>query len=134
MQSHSRIFPQWFLKSFVSSFVPLHISFCALRLINFLLDKRLFMGDEGERRLRHLGRLMAFDLAVNNFDRLPLVWGNKGNFGNIMVSKDEKRQMIGIDFGVNPIKKTIRFSSICHHQHFPSFLTLSFFSQKWETK
>ena len=39
---------------------------------------RLFMGDEGERRLRHLGRLMAFDLAVNNFDRLPLVWGNKG--------------------------------------------------------
>ena len=28
-----------------------------------------------------LGRLMAFDMLINNFDKLPLAWSNDGNLG-----------------------------------------------------
>jgi len=33
-----------------------------------------------------IGQLLAFDLLINNYDRLPLVWTNTGNSGNILFS------------------------------------------------
>eukprot|EP00743_Colponemidia_sp_Colp-15_P001356 GILK01001486.1.p1 GENE.GILK01001486.1~~GILK01001486.1.p1 ORF type:complete len:380 (+),score=61.32 GILK01001486.1:39-1142(+) len=38
----------------------------------------------GQRNLRDLGRIAAFDLLVNNWDRMPSVWPNEGNARNIM--------------------------------------------------
>lgn len=48
-----------------------------------------------------LGRLMSFDLLINNFDRLPLAWSNEGNLGNVMLSADSS--VVGIDQSAQPI-------------------------------
>jgi len=49
-----------------------------------------------------LGRLMGFDMLVNNFDRLPLAWTNEGNLGNVMVGSSVKA-VVGIDQACAPI-------------------------------
>lgn len=39
--------------------------------------------------LTSLGRLCAFDLVINNYDRLPLpTWSNDGNLSNVLVTPD----------------------------------------------
>lgn len=50
-----------------------------------------------------LGRLMALDMLINNFDRLPLVWSNEGNLGNVMLGSG-LGAVVGIDQCVNPIR------------------------------
>ena len=40
----------------------------------------------GQARLWSLGRVLAMDMLVNNFDRFPLVWDNEGNAGNVMLT------------------------------------------------
>lgn len=49
-----------------------------------------------------LGRLAAFDILINNFDRLPLVWSNDGNLGNVMLGS-RGGAVVGIDQAVHPI-------------------------------
>lgn len=49
-----------------------------------------------------LGRLMSYDLLINNFDRLPLAWSNEGNLGNVMLSSGSS-DVVGIDQSVQPI-------------------------------
>lgn len=49
-----------------------------------------------------LGRLSAFDLLINNFDRLPLAWSNEGNLGNIMLGSSDCA-VVGIDQAVHTI-------------------------------
>lgn len=48
---------------------------------------------------------MAFDLLINNFDRLPLAWSNEGNLGNVMLSTVLDGP-VGIDHSVHPITNT----------------------------
>jgi len=53
--------------------------------------------------LEELGRLCAFDVLVNNLDRIPLpVWQNEGNLGNVMIVNGGHR-VVGIDQQVNPV-------------------------------
>jgi len=52
-----------------------------------------------------LGRLMAFDMLINNFDRLPLVWLNDGNLTNVMLGSISG-VVVGIDQAVHPITHT----------------------------
>mmetsp|Transcript_125919 Transcript_125919/g.403135 ORF Transcript_125919/g.403135 Transcript_125919/m.403135 type:complete len:535 (-) Transcript_125919:34-1638(-) len=52
---------------------------------------------------RDLGRLMAFDMLVNNYDRLPLAWSNEGNLGNVMLGCSVG-DVVGIDQCAAPIK------------------------------
>jgi hypothetical protein len=49
-----------------------------------------------------LGRLMGFDLLINNFDRLPLAWSNEGNLGNIMLGS-RTQSVVAVDQSVRPI-------------------------------
>lgn len=42
------------------------------------------LGAHGKRILRFCGSLLVFDVLVNNYDRLPCMWSNQGNPGNIM--------------------------------------------------
>lgn len=51
---------------------------------------------------RELGRLMAFDMLLNNLDRLPLAWTNDGNLGNVMLGSSQGA-VVGIDQSVHPI-------------------------------
>jgi hypothetical protein len=44
-----------------------------------------------KRLLRQLGKLVAFDMLCNNWDRLPVIWDNEGNLRNIRV------EHIGVD-------------------------------------
>jgi hypothetical protein len=60
--------------------------------LQFLRDK---FGDEtnalhttGMLNCRVLGRVLALDVLTNNFDRLPCIWNNKGNAGNVLFQGD----------------------------------------------
>ena len=38
----------------------------------------------GREHLREIGRLLVLDVLINNGDRFPLLWENRGNPGNLM--------------------------------------------------
>lgn len=42
----------------------------------------------GKLNCRILGRILGFDVLINNFDRLPCIWNNRGNAGNIIFQGD----------------------------------------------
>lgn len=42
----------------------------------------------GKLNCRTLGRILGFDVLINNFDRLPCIWNNRGNAGNIIFQGD----------------------------------------------
>lgn len=56
-------------------------------------DPRGSLNDHGKEVLRALGTFVAFDILINNFDRLPCVWDNKGNAGNVMFTKSTNDPM-----------------------------------------
>merc|ERR1712037_895417 len=51
--------------------------------------------------LQGVGRLIALDCLTNNLDRVPAIWANDGNLGNIMVHISG--DVLGIDQQVVPI-------------------------------
>lgn len=57
-----------------------------------------------------LGRLIGFDLLLNNFDRLPLAWNNEGNLGNVMLSSTSN-MVVGIDQSAQPITNDMGLSN-----------------------
>jgi len=59
--------------------------------------------------LRQLGWIMAFDILINNFDRLPLVWENDGNLANVFFRNDgdQHYQIVGIDQAVTTIDPAV---------------------------
>jgi len=62
--------------------------------------------DPPSRLLEELGRLCAFDLVINNLDRMPLPpWDNDGNLSNVLVAKGGSC-VIGIDQQVRAIGHT----------------------------
>mmetsp|Transcript_69081 Transcript_69081/g.131784 ORF Transcript_69081/g.131784 Transcript_69081/m.131784 type:complete len:594 (-) Transcript_69081:170-1951(-) len=50
-------------------------------------DSPASLSDRGKEVLRSLGTFVALDMIINNFDRLPCVWDNQGNAGNLMFAK-----------------------------------------------
>ncbi len=47
-----------------------------------------------------MGSLLALDILINNHDRVPTVWTNAGNCGNLIIShgaKGESSQVLAID-------------------------------------
>ena len=66
----------------------------------------------GREHLRQMGRVIAFDCLIFNWDRLPCVWDNTGNPGNVMFNRnndlgciDSCCMHIGIDLDRNPAQK-----------------------------
>ena len=41
-----------------------------------------------DKTLKDMGAAIAVDMALNNFDRFPLVWTHRGNASNLMVAED----------------------------------------------
>lgn len=56
----------------------------------------------GQANLRMMGRLLAFDVLLNNHDRLPFLWDNQGNPGNVMFRKSDA-SVVSIDNAPNCI-------------------------------
>jgi hypothetical protein len=54
----------------------------------------------GQQNLRDLGKIVAFDMLINNTDRIPAVWDNNGNLGNLLF--DTTGAIIAIDHVVAP--------------------------------
>eukprot|EP01097_Dermamoeba_algensis_P010181 TRINITY_DN7423_c0_g1_i1.p1 TRINITY_DN7423_c0_g1~~TRINITY_DN7423_c0_g1_i1.p1 ORF type:complete len:241 (+),score=44.91 TRINITY_DN7423_c0_g1_i1:421-1143(+) len=61
----------------------------------------------GKKMLRQIGHLIALDIALNNLDRLPVVWDHDDiNLGNLLIQHNEETQetrVIGIDQAVHSI-------------------------------
>lgn len=54
--------------------------------------------------LRELGRCMALDMMLNNFDRVPLVWTHAGNATNLLIEFREGDGKEGVEvLAVRPI-------------------------------
>jgi len=74
------------------------------------------LSDVGRARLRAIGRMMAFDILIFNYDRLPCVFDNGGNTENIMFGDDG--EVIAIDSMVScfaidePAARTL-FDAFC---------------------
>jgi hypothetical protein len=45
------------------------------------------LSEAGKKELYDIGRMMAFDILIFNYDRLPCVFQNGGNTENIMISE-----------------------------------------------
>jgi len=56
--------------------------------------------------LYEIGRILACDVLINNYDRLPLIWENQGNPGNLIFRKEEEGKTVvyAIDQCVTAIK------------------------------
>eukprot|EP01137_Pigoraptor_chileana_P002398 Opistho-2@41187 len=76
----------------------------------------------GKKRLREIGRLMGVDCLLNNSDRLPLVWDNRGNPGNLMLAGSIgcivaiDNQFIPVDVGTHPERvaaQRVRVEELC---------------------
>eukprot|EP01124_Arcella_intermedia_P010069 TRINITY_DN16621_c0_g1_i1.p1 TRINITY_DN16621_c0_g1~~TRINITY_DN16621_c0_g1_i1.p1 ORF type:complete len:375 (+),score=60.50 TRINITY_DN16621_c0_g1_i1:16-1140(+) len=59
--------------------------------------------------LNDLARILVLDLLTNYGDRLPFLWPNQGNSGNLMITPSG--QFICIENGFNLIKDTGRFET-----------------------
>jgi len=57
-----------------------------------------------ESLLRQVGEVAAFDLLLNNIDRMPLAADNRGNPANIMLDCEQGR-LIALDNGICSINK-----------------------------
>jgi len=87
-----------------------------------------------------LGSLLALDILVFNHDRVPTVWDNAGNVGNLILShngKGEKSRVLAVDQVINAlnlnmnnavveknfkkhVSKTSRYLeeiALCYHHH-----------------
>ena len=52
-----------------------------------------------------LGKVLALDCFLNNFDRVPLIHNNEGNYANVMLQDNGK--IIAIDNAMYPIAKMV---------------------------
>lgn len=85
--------------------------------------------DTIEQFWQALGKLIAFDCIINNYDRLPLIWDNGGNLKNVMIddgcSVSCELRVIGIDQAVRAITCKDGLDAYCTRLH---QLTRSVFS------
>lgn len=60
----------------------------------------------GRQLLRALGRIMCLDVFTNNWDRIPLIHHNAGNFGNVILQyHGEEARLVAIDNAMTGIRK-----------------------------
>eukprot|EP00051_Salpingoeca_urceolata_P030448 m.8936 g.8936 ORF g.8936 m.8936 type:complete len:400 (-) comp3369_c0_seq2:86-1285(-) len=53
-------------------------------------------------QLEALGAVLVLDVLCNNGDRLPLIWENRGNPGNVMIC-NQRQQVVSVDSQLLPI-------------------------------
>jgi len=56
--------------------------------------------------MKEIGALLYLDVIINNGDRLPLIWQNQGNSGNLMLDKITG-QVISLDTSCNVINNDL---------------------------
>jgi hypothetical protein len=89
------------------------IAGCSFRELDLASSRHLFgheLDERGKTRLRELGRLLALDAVLNNSDRLPLMWNNQGNAGNIMASSVFYVFQVFVDLRISASPASMRSS------------------------
>jgi len=75
--------------------------------------KAFFQREHGQRLLKEMGQLTCLDIVTNNWDRLPIIWDNEGNFRNLYLEEEEgpdnttRWNVVGIDQGLSAVKKEV---------------------------
>jgi hypothetical protein len=76
---------------------------------------KVFTGESSKLLFHQIGKIigllssfwqnLAFDIYVNNWDRLPIIWDNEGNLGNLFYQKKEDgaEAIFGIDQSITCI-------------------------------
>lgn len=62
-----------------------YIRGCIISDLPVYFPKFSFESEEGKQLLQDMGKMLALDIFMNNSDRLPLIWNNQGNAGNVFV-------------------------------------------------
>jgi len=76
-------------------------------------DMQVIFGTETElsanslKRINELAIILVLDVLTNFGDRLPFIWPNQGNSGNLMLT--ETGQFICVENGFNDIKDSVQF-------------------------
>jgi len=70
--------------------------------IKDIFDSEDELNELGKKRMTEIGSVLYLDVLLNNGDRLPLIWQNQGNSGNLMLDKFTG-QVISIDSSGSPI-------------------------------
>jgi len=81
--------------------------------LNILFGKDA-LHDAGKKLLIEVGRILAFDVLINNWDRLPLIWDNVGNTENILFT--DSNLVYGIDQSVQSINPKL------HEENFKKYI------------
>ncbi len=80
-----------------------------LNKVNGTNDQRFFRCNVPEAKpvLRSIGRIMALDVFTNNWDRIPLIHDNSGNFGNVILQRPEENVaiLVAIDNAMTGIRR-----------------------------
>lgn len=112
------LFPKFFVMEFIRSDCCLIINH--EKAISFL---------ENSKFISQLSKMMAFDILINNYDRIPFIWNNDGNPGNVLIQfEDEENnfpRIFSIDQFVTEIQNSLgkqkyedsiaKFISICKY-------------------
>eukprot|EP00054_Salpingoeca_dolichothecata_P027165 m.197774 g.197774 ORF g.197774 m.197774 type:complete len:396 (+) comp25882_c0_seq8:43-1230(+) len=72
------------------------------------------LSDNGRKRLQEIGAVMLLDVLCNNGDRLPLIWDNRGNPGNIMFALGLGK-IISLDNQIAPIDKSLHTDAFAEY-------------------
>lgn len=84
-----------------------------IEFVNALQSKS---SEDLQKVWQEVGRLIAFDCLINNYDRLPMIWDNDGNPRNVMLDVDPNSFEIkvkGIDQAVRSITSQDGLKSYC---------------------
>ena len=86
--------------------------------------------DGGRQRLEEIGRMMVFDMLINNSDRIPLIWDNEGNPRNFLVRTGHSGDGASEpNFEIVPIDQAVRCidpedaNSTTNHERYMSRVT-----------
>jgi len=82
--------------------------------------------EESTQVLFKMGQISAVDTLLNNWDRLPSLWKNQGNGGNILITT--KGEVVAIDQFVSPILQETEANK--HFEKISLFLDDFIFSEK----
>jgi len=68
-----------------------------------------FLFEMGMFNIRYntIGRILAYDVIINNWDRLPLIWDHAGNLENMLFTTNPEIPVIGIDQSVQSIHQKL---------------------------
>jgi len=59
--------------------------------------------EELHKRLHDIGKVIMYDVLLNNWDRLPILWASEGNLGNLFYSNNPDQRIVAIDNTITSI-------------------------------